>query len=126
MAVLLKNIFFYLELLTFHILNGYIVALRCVPEFAGCETSQNFTTQQTFLLLNLLQNTFVLVGSSRQVWQHLVDGTVGDVFVSGITRLTCNLELLELCDTNTQTRVPNCFVFISVWCKSLNWQTIFA
>ena len=69
-------------------LDGNVVALRRVPDATGGQASQDLVHEQTFLLLDLLQDTLVLLGSPREVREYLLYGTVRDVLVCRITGLT--------------------------------------
>lgn len=48
-------------------LDGDIVALWLVQQLAFDDAVENFGTQQSFFLLNLLQNSLVLDSAARQV-----------------------------------------------------------
>lgn len=62
---------------------------RFVEDLAGEDAADDFFEDETLLLLDLLEEASVLVGSSRQVRKDLHYGTVGDVLVGGVAGLTC-------------------------------------
>lgn len=69
-------------------LDWCVVAFGLVEQLTSHESSSDFLEQQPLFFLDLLQNTFVLLCASRQIWQNFVNWAVGDVFVRRIASLT--------------------------------------
>lgn len=65
-----------------------VVALWLVEQLTSQQATKNLTPQQSLLLLDLLQDAFVLLRATRQIWQHLVNWTVWNIFVSRVASLT--------------------------------------
>jgi hypothetical protein len=48
--------------------------------------------KQLFLLLDLLQNAFVLVSTPGKIWEYFIDRPIWDVLVGRVARLACKTE----------------------------------
>lgn len=69
-------------------------------EAAGEESSLELTPEEVPLPICSLHEAPVFLGPSRQVWQHLIHRTIGDILVDRKTCLTCekrNLVTLDQC-----------------------------
>lgn len=69
-------------------LHWYVISFRRVEPLAGEDAAKDLFSKQSFLLLDLLQDTFVFRRAPAQVRQHLHYRTVRYVFIRRITALT--------------------------------------
>lgn len=76
-------------------LDGHIVALGRVEQLSTECTTSNLAEQQTLLLLDLLEHALVLLRTTRQIGQHLLNWTVGYVLVSRVASLTYKRKTKE-------------------------------
>lgn len=79
-----------------HTLDGCVLALGFVEQLTACDSSEDFAQQKFLLLLNFLQNAFVLLSTSRQIWKDLVNWTIRNILVSRIPGLTCKLRRFSI------------------------------
>lgn len=69
-------------------LNWCVFAFGLVEQLTARDSSEDLAEQQSLLLLNLLQNAFVFLCTSREIRKDLVNWTVRNIFVGRITSLT--------------------------------------
>lgn len=74
--------------LILHPLNWSVVTNRLIKQIPGQESSCDFLFKQRSLTNNFSQNTSVLCSSSGQIWDHLFDRSVRNIFVDRITSLS--------------------------------------